>query len=102
MGIDRYAGQQPKGSEYGGKSGLIQTADDGHIELTPKEKAMIMRMHGVQGDLAGDDTDYAVNSGVDVDEQQTAWEDIAHRNKALRRGRVDERLNGRGIEEGLA
>ena len=98
---DRYASRQPKGSEYGGKEGLIQTADDGHIELTAQEKATIMRMHGVQGDLAGTDADFEVNSGVDVDEDQTVWEDIAHRNRALRRKRVDQRLNGRQIGESL-
>lgn len=98
---DRYAGRQPRGSEYGGKDGLIQTADDGHIELTVKEKATIMRMHGVQGDLSGGPQDLEVNSGVDVDEDQTAWEDIAHRNKAMRRQGVDTRLNGRQIGESL-
>lgn len=99
--VDRYAGKQPKGSEYGGKDGLIQRASDGHTELTPQEKATIMRMHGIQGDLAGNDTDFVVNSGVDVDEGLTAWEDAAHRNKALRRQGVDQRLNGRGIGDGL-
>lgn len=99
--IDRYAGRQARGSEYGGKDGLIQRASDGHVELTPQEKATIMRMHGLQGDLVGDGSDYIVSAGVDVDEQQTAWEDAAHRNKALRRQNVDQRLNGRGIGDGL-
>ena len=98
---DRYASRQPKGSEYGGKSGLIQTAEDGHVDLTAQEKATIMRMHGIQGDLSGSDADFEVNAGVDVDEDQTAWEDIAHRNKALRRTGVDQRLNGRQIGESL-
>lgn len=98
---DRYAGKQPRGSEYGGKDGLIQKAEDGHVDLTAQEKATIMRMHGIQGDLAGTDADFEVNTGVDVDEDRTAWEDIAHRNKALRRQTVDRRLNGRQIGESL-
>lgn len=98
---DRYAGKQPRGSEYGGKDGLIQTADDGHVELTAQEKATIMRLHGTQGDLSGTDADFSFNSGVDVDEEQTAWEDIAHRNRAMRRQGVDQRLNGRQIGEAL-
>lgn len=98
---DRYKGRQPNGSEYGGKDGLIQTAEDGHVELSAQEKATIMRMHGIQGDLSGTDAEIEVNAGVDVDEDQTAWEDIAHRDKAMRRESVDRRLNGRQIGESL-
>lgn len=98
---DRYAGKQPRGSEYGGKDGLIQKAEDGHTELSAQEKATIMRLHGIQGDLSGTDADFEVNAGVDVDELATAWEDIAHRNKAMRRTGVDARLNGRQIGESL-
>lgn len=96
---DRYAGKAPRGTEYGGKDGLIQKAEDGHVELTAAEKAQIMRTHGVQGDLSGLETDLNVAVGFDAD--GTAWEDVAHRDKALRRAAADQRLNGRQIGEAL-
>ena len=33
-------------SEFGGRPGLIQTADDGHTHLTAREEAMVLRMRG--------------------------------------------------------
>lgn len=30
-------------SEFGGKAGLIQSADDGHVEMTAREAAFVMR-----------------------------------------------------------
>lgn len=33
-------------SEFGGKAGLIQSADDGHVEMTAREAAFVMRRQG--------------------------------------------------------
>ena len=96
---DRYEqGTGGKGTEYGGKSGLIQSSDDGHV-MDAQDKATVMRMHGMQGDLTGTDADFEVNEGTDVD--GTKWQDVAHRNKALRRRNLDIKVNGRTIEEAL-
>jgi len=40
------------GSEFGGKAGLIQSVEDGHVVLTPGEEAMVLRRQGFQ-DVTG-------------------------------------------------
>lgn len=82
--------------EYGGKPGLIQTTEDGHVELTVKEKAMLGRIWGKQGDIGAGPVE--VNSGVDVATGEK-WEDAAQRRLALKQQSTFEKTNGRGPEE---
>lgn len=41
-------------TEYGGKDGPIQKAEDGHVDLTAQEQSMLLRSEGIRG--AGMDT----------------------------------------------
>lgn len=81
--------------EYGGKPGLIQTAEDGHVELTVKEKAMVGRVLGRLGSVG--EAEQEVNSGIDAATGE-AWEDASQRRNALDRQAAITKLNGRGPE----
>lgn len=72
-----------KASEYGGKSGIIQTVEDGHISLTSREIAMVMRSEGRR------------DAGID----DTIPDDDAHRAAVDARIRDREtRFNGRTVD----
>lgn len=40
------AGRSAKPSEFAGKPGLIQSVADGHVEMTAREAAFVMRRQG--------------------------------------------------------
>jgi hypothetical protein len=82
--------------EYGGKPGLIQKAEDGHVELTVKEKAMVGRIYGKDGSQGAQVNEVA--GGVDAVTGEV-WEDASHRRMVLDREAAQAKLNGRGIEE---
>lgn len=86
--------------EYGGKPGLIQKAEDGHVDLTAAEQAQILRTVGMR--TAAGDTDVPedieVAGGVDNVTGET-WEDAGHRARRRNAEDVRNRLNGRGVED---
>lgn len=86
---DRYA-------EYRGKDGLIQTAEDGHVELTVKEKAMLGRMYGKAASQGAEPNEIA--AGTDSVTGET-WEDASQRRIRMERDGLLKKTNGRGIEE---
>lgn len=82
--------------EFGGKPGLIQKAEDGHVDLTVREKALLGRIWGKGGEQGAEPV--IPNGGIDAATGEV-WEDASQRRMAISR---DERLaktNGRGIEE---
>jgi len=83
-------------SEYAGKPGLIQTAEDGHVELAVKEKAMIGRIWGRDGNQPADEIQ--INAGLDRATGEP-WEDAAHRAQAIDRANKLKKLNGRGMDQ---
>lgn len=36
-------------TEYGGREGIIQKAEDGHVDLPAQEQAMLLRSEGIRG-----------------------------------------------------
>lgn len=96
MGRDKFG-------EYGGKPGSIQKAEDGHVDLTAAEKRRINATYGIRNaDSAYDnEADVPVNTGVEYDAESTVWEDAEQRTRALRVRESRERLNGRGVADGM-
>ena len=84
------------GTEYGGKPGLIQKSEDGHVDLTAREKALLGRVWGRGGDQPAEEA--IVNSGIDRATGE-AWEDAAQRAVVVERNRRLGRTNGRGPED---
>jgi hypothetical protein len=82
--------------EYGGKPGLIQKAEDGHVELTVKERAMVGRIWGKGGSQGQEEA--PINGGIDAVTGEV-WEDASMRRKQIEREAMQAKLNGRGIEE---
>lgn len=82
--------------EYGGKPGLIQKAEDGHVELTVKEKAMVGRIWGKGGSQGLQEA--PINGSIDAATGE-AWEDASQRRRQIERETKQAQLNGRGIEE---
>lgn len=70
-------------SEYGGKSGRIQKAEDGH-DLDAQEKAAVLRGYGIR-----------TPSGETTLDGETWAEGERRRQEA------EDRLSGRQVEEGL-
>lgn len=92
MAVDR----RLRNGEYGGAPGMIQKADDGHVELTVKEQAMVGRIWGMGGEQGPED--FPINAGEDpVTGEQ--WEDASHRRRAMSRADRFQKTNGRGPEE---
>lgn len=86
--------------EYGGKPGLIQKAEDGHVELTAAEQAQILRTNAFRTNtsITDDPDEIEVAGGVEGTTGET-WEDAAHRAKKLAAQDARTRLNGRGVGE---
>lgn len=82
--------------EFGGKPGLIQKAEDGHVELSVKEKAMVGRIWGKVPSAGAQETE--INGGIDAVTGE-AWADPSQRRRQIERERAQAKLNGRGIEE---
>lgn len=82
--------------EFGGKPGLIQKAEDGHVELTVKEMAMVGRIWGKGGNQGAEVQE--VTGGVDTVTGEV-WEDASHRRLVLERQARERQLNGRGIDQ---
>jgi hypothetical protein len=43
------AGRHSYETEYGGKDGPIQLAEDGHVDLTAQEQSTLLRSEGIRG-----------------------------------------------------
>lgn len=82
--------------EFAGKPGMIQTVEDGHVDLTAKEKAFIGRVWGKGGEQGAEES--PVTGGEDSVTGEV-WEDASHRRMVISRNERFQKTNGRGPEE---
>ena len=86
--------------EYSGKPGLIQKAEDGHVELTAAEQAQILRTNAFRTNTSATDIpeDIEVTGGVEGVTGEV-WEDAAQRARKRSAEDARTRLNGRSVGE---
>lgn len=92
MPVDR----RLRNGEFGGAPGSIQKAEDGHVELTVKEKAFVGRVFGMGGEQG--QAEQPITGGEDPVTGEV-WEDASHRRMAISRAERYQKTNGRGPEE---